>query len=115
MTPVTRTRATEKGMSDATRALFSTAFSVTSSNGWLTVTIRHDSFRGYGVTGLDSTAWHLSPELAGRVAAGIAEVLKGGEVAQTYEEWANGGGPNECEHGIAAGLHCTPCKGRKAE
>lgn len=35
--------------------------------------------------------------------------------AQTYEEWANGGGPNECEHGIAAGLHCTPCAGKTAD
>lgn len=32
-------------------------------------------------------------------------------VGQPYEEWANGGGPNECGHGIAAGLPCTPCGG----
>jgi hypothetical protein len=28
----------------------------------------------------------------------------------TYEQWANGGGPNECRHGIAAGIECPECK-----
>lgn len=27
----------------------------------------------------------------------------------TYEEWAKGGGPNECKHGIAAGIPCHEC------
>lgn len=27
----------------------------------------------------------------------------------TYEQWANGGGPNECKHGIARGLPCAAC------
>jgi HK97 family phage prohead protease len=27
----------------------------------------------------------------------------------TYAEWANGGGPRECRHGIAAGLTCSDC------
>jgi hypothetical protein len=27
----------------------------------------------------------------------------------TYAEWANGGGPDECPHGIARGLRCREC------
>lgn len=26
-----------------------------------------------------------------------------------YTRWADGGGPNECEHGIAAGIDCLLC------
>ncbi len=52
-------------------------------------------------------------EAAGTLTPG--EPWGGGDLcdqpAQPYEEWANGGGPNECAHGIAAGLHCTPCGG----
>lgn len=27
----------------------------------------------------------------------------------SYQQWANGGGPNQCRHGIAAGLRCNDC------
>lgn len=27
----------------------------------------------------------------------------------SYERWASGGGPNECKHGIAAGIPCNEC------
>lgn len=34
-----------------------------------------------------------------------------GWVEKQYLEWAAAGGPNECEHGYAAGVPCPACEG----
>lgn len=45
----------------------------------------------------------------------IEPMLEGIDISRflrrnTYSQWANGGGPNECRHGIASGLHCNNCR-----
>lgn len=35
--------------------------------------------------------------------------VEGREAPRRYLPWANAGGPNECEHGYAAGIPCPGC------
>lgn len=71
----------------------------------------------------DPPPWELRPEehqrrmmdilAAGPIRPGYqhspATYVEGREAPRRYLPWANAGGPNECQHGYAAGIPCPSC------